>query len=84
MPRPATAHSGSASQEIPHDGVTSSSPPVPNVTPQNPTRSRTVRERSGCRPCHADAADQPSDPTTSGVPAAASDQRWVEVSISGR
>ena len=54
---------GSASQASPQDGATSSSAASPTAGCRKPTRSSTARDRSGCRPCHAEAADQPSEPT---------------------
>ena len=69
---------------MPHVGATSSIPAAPMPTAMNPIRSSRARGRSGWRPCHADAADQHSEPATSGNPAAASDQPCVSCSISGR
>ncbi len=84
MPTPATVHAGTASHATPHDGATTSRPATPTARAANPMRSRAVRDRSGWRPCHADAPAQPSAAATSGTPAAVSDQPCVAVSISGR
>src|SRR5882757_4930602 len=84
MPTPAAAQTGSASHGTPHCGATSSSAAAPPASRQNPRRNSRGRGRSGCLPCHQDVTDQPSEPTTSGVPAAASDQWCVLVRISGR
>ena len=84
MPIPARPTAGSASQASPQDGATSSSAARPTPSCRKPTRSSWARDRSGYRPCHAEAADQPSEPTINGALAAVSDQPWVEVSINGR
>src|SRR6185312_10776802 len=84
IPRPATIQNGTASQPMPHAGATSSIPAAPMPTATKPIRSSRARGRSGWRPCHHDAADQHSEPATSGKPAAASDQPCVSCSISGR
>ena len=58
--------------------------PQPHGQGQETTRSNMARDRSGCRPCQAEAPDQPSEPTINGALAAVSDQPWVEVSINGK
>ena len=45
----------------PHAGATGSRPAAPMARAANPMRSRAARDRSGWRPCHADAPVQPSD-----------------------